>query len=64
MTPAILVFAGLGAALTALIALLAPHRPGLLVAVGRLDAARTAPPAAARDDAGTLSRQARLGLLT
>lgn len=66
MTAAIVVFAGLGAALTALIALLIPHRPGLLVAVGRLDAARTAPArtAPARDDAGHLSRQAQLGLMT
>ncbi len=64
MTAAILAFGGLGAAVTALIVLLLPHRPGLLVAVGRLDAARTAPPAVARDDAGTTSRQARLGLLT
>ncbi len=64
MTAAFIVFAGLGAALTVLIALLASNRPGLLVAVGRLDAARTAPPAAARDDAGTLSRQAQLGVLT
>ena len=63
MTVAIVVFAGLGAALAALIALLAPQRPGLLVAVGRLDAARTAP-AAAREDAGHLSRQAQLGLMT
>ncbi|WP_019872957.1 type II secretion system F family protein [Sporichthya polymorpha] len=68
MTAAIVVFAGLGAALTALIALLVPQRLGLLVAVGRLDAARTAPAAArtapARDDTGHLSRQAQLGLMT
>jgi tight adherence protein C len=36
----VLVFAGLGAAVFALMFLLAPRRPGLLAAVGRLDAAR------------------------
>jgi Flp pilus assembly protein TadB len=60
---AIVVFGALGAAVAALLALLLPQRPGLLVAVGRLDAARTAPPAVARDAAGTSSRQAQLGHL-
>jgi tight adherence protein C len=73
VTAAIVVFAGLGAALTALIALLAPQRPGLLVAVGRLDAARTAPAAARTTPAGAVpaphdtarvSRPAQLGLIT
>jgi len=40
VTLVMLVFAGLGAAVFALVALLAPRRPGLLAAVGRLDAAR------------------------
>ncbi|MGQ0631505.1 MAG: type II secretion system F family protein [Sporichthyaceae bacterium] len=65
MTAAVVIFAGLGAALVGLAALLLPSRPGLLAAVGRLDAARTAAPAAPRADTGTsmTSRQAQLGRL-
>ena len=67
MNAAIVVFGALGASVAAFLALLLPQRPGLLVAVGRLDAARTAPPAVARDAAGIpsrqRSRQAQLGQL-
>lgn len=66
MTAALLVFAALGAAVVGLAALLIPQRPGLLAAIGRLDAARTgAPPV---PTAGVpldswLARQLRLGQL-
>jgi tight adherence protein C len=41
MTAAVLVFGGLGAAVAGLLAVLVPQRPGLLAAIGRLDAARS-----------------------
>lgn len=69
MTAAIVVFAALGAAVVGLLTLLIPHRPGLLAAIGRLDAARTAVPAAVgvHGAAGSApswaDRQARLGHL-
>ncbi|WP_019873111.1 type II secretion system F family protein [Sporichthya polymorpha] len=70
MSAAIVVFAALGASVVALIALLAPARPSLAVAVGRLDAARTShtpatdPSVTAAFTAVTRAgRQARLGRL-
>jgi Flp pilus assembly protein TadB len=65
MTAAIVVFAALGAAVVGLFALLAPPRPGLLAAIGRLDAARTARPAAVRPVSGPswADRQTQLGRL-
>ena len=41
MTAVLLVFGGLGASVAGLLGLLLPQRPGLLAAIGRLDAART-----------------------
>jgi hypothetical protein len=64
MTAAIVVFAGLGAALAGLLVLLVPQRPGLLAAIGRLDAARTAAPAPVRASGPSWTdRQGQLGRL-
>ncbi|MGQ0631593.1 MAG: type II secretion system F family protein [Sporichthyaceae bacterium] len=65
MTTAIVVFAALGAAVVGLLALLVPQRPGLLAAIGRLDAARTAVPTGVRpvDGPSWADRQAQLGRL-
>lgn len=68
MTAALLVFAGLGAAIVGLGALLMPQRPGLLAAIGRLDAARAAAPTAVPAFAAAPvdpwpARQIRLGQL-
>ncbi|MGQ0468002.1 MAG: type II secretion system F family protein [Sporichthyaceae bacterium] len=65
MTAAVLVFAALGAAVVGVGALLVPQRPGLLAAIGRLDAARSPTPTASTTaPAETWSaRQVRLGQL-
>lgn len=65
MSAVIVVFAGLGAALAGLFALLVPVRPSLLAAIGRLDAARTLNPPVSgmRLDPSWTDRQAQLGRL-
>jgi tight adherence protein C len=66
MTAVIIVFAGLGAAVAALAALLMPDRPTLLVSVGRLDAGRagrTPAPTAAPLVRTLAGRQEGLGRL-
>lgn len=68
MSAAVVVFAGLGAAVAGLLALLMRPRPRLLTAIGRLDAARTTAPApVAQYDSGSTGSanwQARLGRAT
>ena len=63
MSAAVVVFAALGAAVFGLGVLLAPPRPGLLVAIGRLDAARPGAPAPGAPGATWTTRQVRLGQL-
>jgi Flp pilus assembly protein TadB len=64
MTAALVVFAALGAAVTSLLVLLLPGRPGLLAAIGRLDAARSVSAPLIPGPAPTWTqRQAQLGRL-
>jgi Flp pilus assembly protein TadB len=64
MTAALVVFAALGAAVTGLLIVLLPNRPGLLAAIGRLDAARTiSAPLIPGPAPSWTQRQARLGRL-